>query len=186
MNIDYNLFVPKYYQMNPKHEDILFDGEELQNGMIVLVESSDWRMVISQDLESDGESLELAMCRNRWMRIHHLVIREEVVQFIAEYADKSKKKVSFPLHLSWLVMNQPVRDETSSTKVVDPPIDLREPEEKVVGTAPVKPWTAVSYDGADEDLREDYDRVRPAPARETPPWFEEVKEDFETRNETQI
>lgn len=137
-SIDYSLFVPKFYQMDPKHEDLLFDGTDLREGMIVLIEHPMYRADV--DVELSGAELEQAMRFNRWAMITRLNITGNELTFVAEYADGSKKKISASAKESWLMMLP------------------NEVEDRAVGTAQVtepKAWATTNtppFGGGDGDL----------------------------------
>jgi hypothetical protein len=87
------------YDMNPDTDDLLFDGTELRNGMIVLPESK------AQRAQRYGSHAD------RWCRAERITIRPSTIngvpvkflEFIGIYADGYKAKFSLGTVNSWIV-----------------------------------------------------------------------------------
>lgn len=102
-------FMPKYYRMDGATEDLLFDSEELREGMVVLIEDSSYRSDIRDEMS--GSNLELALKVNRWGKISKLRRTDSMVQFIAEYEDGTKAKRAYPFDVGWYVKKDISRSE---------------------------------------------------------------------------
>lgn len=170
--IDYGQFVEKYYVMDPKLEDLLFDGTELRDGMIVLVGDSSFREEITDGLR--GYKLEIAMERNRYCKISRVgrTFKNDQwnVVFLGEYVDGTKRKVVIAEDMPWIVVKQTMpiehgmvvtRDHLGidDSELANPPINLEDPD-KAVGTAQVsdnRAWATASsaFTGGDSDLEPD-------------------------------
>ncbi len=92
-------FVPRYYQLNPETDHLLFDGNELVDGMIVLLEDPGHRGVDEPMGEATASARQ--MC-NRWTQVSRLVNDGETVRFIGIYADGSQRKWVRPIEDAWL------------------------------------------------------------------------------------
>jgi hypothetical protein len=97
----YEKFVPRYYQMDPLSEDLLWDGSELKDGYQVLVGDAEFRVDIVDDVPANV--YDQAMVRNRWCTISRLFYGPDHVTFMAVYEDGSKRKVTFAGSIPWLV-----------------------------------------------------------------------------------
>lgn len=101
---EYDEFEPKYREMDPVTEKLLFDGSRLRNGMIVLPGSPERRVDISENM-TDAE-LDRAREHNRWVLVTELVIsagNPGGISFIAVYSDHTERKISAPMFWPWLV-----------------------------------------------------------------------------------
>lgn len=101
MHVPYDM-VEQYYSMNPTTEDLL-RGEDLKEGMVVLMESPFFRQDLGQ-MQHTNE-VRAAQKRNRWCIITRLKIDEERGQiwFIGLYADGSKMSRNDNINSGWLV-----------------------------------------------------------------------------------
>lgn len=95
------MFVPKYYEMDPATEDLLFDGRYLQDGMVILMGEPSVRAEILEQMED--EEIEIAKRFNRWMSISHVTWFGNSVAFLAHFPDGTKKKIVTGVHMPWLV-----------------------------------------------------------------------------------
>jgi len=110
--------VPNYYEMDPGTDDLLFSGEALMNGMVVLQAYMDRRV----DLKPPGKwfgsrkltKVELFQARieNRWCRVTDLSIVGHHLQFLAIYADGTKYVRSYNALRPWLVKLSSLEDLT--------------------------------------------------------------------------
>lgn len=114
-----SVFVDKFYQMDPKHEDLIADGSELKEGMVVMIGDKMFRADMNHLSHHPHPYLhERAMENNRWCTISQIKILERfyidmmgramsqaspVVTFVATYADGVKIKRSFPADCPWIV-----------------------------------------------------------------------------------
>lgn len=96
-----NRFVEKYYVMDPKTEDLLFDGYKIKNGMYVLIESHGMREDMGAELGQD--QMYLARMNNRWCMVAELSFTETMVQFIGVYDDGTKMKRNVNIEHAWFV-----------------------------------------------------------------------------------
>jgi hypothetical protein len=103
-----NPFVPKFYRMDPKTDDVLPSGHFLKNGMRVLIESSKRRINVDGELEPWQE--EQALQYNRWCTIGALEIGESFTRFIGVYDDGSKIMREHDTRTAWLVKIDSIRE----------------------------------------------------------------------------
>lgn len=110
------IFVDKHFVMDPRFDDLLFDGTELREGMIVLIEDSLMRATVPVD--EDSWDYDRALECNRWCTVGRIKItprygRNEMgdavgessplVSFIAIYPDGTKRKRQYDASYSWIV-----------------------------------------------------------------------------------
>jgi len=94
-------FVPKFYMMDPKTEDLLPNGRHLRNGMKVLIADSAQR---GKAKEMDQSWMrERLMRENRWCTVTELQVINNLTTFIGVYDDGVKFKRSNSTMDSWLV-----------------------------------------------------------------------------------
>lgn len=129
-------FVPKYYQMNPETEDVLFDGNALVNGMKVLIEDPEYRTTIPPNgfHGLNQEVLNRARRWNRWLTVSDLRFDKtnRSVSFIGiYYPDGVKMKITALIDLAWLVKKETIKPALSATDIVQHGIrgiDLLKPQ----------------------------------------------------------
>lgn len=108
-------FVSKFYRMNPETDDLIPFGDQLVNGMMVLIESNDFRTRADRPLE-DWE-LERALVNNRWCEVSNLRISPPrhdnpvLVEFIGVYEDGTKAKRAYSYSYSWYVKKDSIQVE---------------------------------------------------------------------------
>lgn len=107
MNI---VFVPRYYRMNPKTEDLFTDGKGLVNGMVILVENPDSRAIIKSTEMEDWE-YDRALVLNRWCTVSELNVVGGALIFVGVYEDGVKIKRNMSLYDSWLVKKDSLPDD---------------------------------------------------------------------------
>lgn len=115
--------VSKYYSMDPEKETVLFDGNELIEGMTVLIEAPELRVDL-RDVHSRPESFENALLWNRWCSIvSDVKVVEEhghvLVAFLAKYEDGTVRKRSHLLSNGWLVKKDSIPDQAYRWDDVD-------------------------------------------------------------------
>jgi hypothetical protein len=101
-------FIPKFYTMDPKTEDLLFSGRDLANGMVILVADSDSRQNLKR-LDADWE-LDRAFENNRWAKVTNLQVLGNSLSFVAVYEDGSKRIRSCSVSYAWFVKLDSVPD----------------------------------------------------------------------------
>jgi hypothetical protein len=97
-------FEPRYREMDPTTEKLLFDGSRLRNGMVVLYASPESRVEVREGM-NEGE-LDTARERNRWFIVSELTISigsPGSVAFIATYFDHTERKIEETMSSPWLV-----------------------------------------------------------------------------------
>jgi len=104
---DIKTFVPKFYVMNPKTEQVLPNGTMLRNGMSVLIEDSNLRVNVAKE---DAETWKVyrALQTNRWCRVDHVRVYvssegTQMVDFLGEYDDGTAFKRSYSTNYGWIV-----------------------------------------------------------------------------------
>lgn len=101
-------FVDKYYIMDPNEDGLLFDGRDLRNGMLVLVEDPTRRAsTIIGSTPMSTERYGQAMKWNRWCVVSNLLQEDETVHFLGSYEDGTIMKFSVDVRLGWLVKLKP-------------------------------------------------------------------------------
>lgn len=112
--------VSKFYRMNPETDDMISNGQLLENGMIVLLEDS----MIRADPDSPLSKYEVHRAEetNRWCEVSELEIRRRfehgetgyaigegspLVTFVGIYSDGVKIKRSYDSSYAWLVKKNP-------------------------------------------------------------------------------
>lgn len=97
-----SMFVSQFYEMDPEFEDILYDGTELKNGMVVLIESYHGR---AEQCSADSSPTLIAENKilNRWATVERVHFQHGNVHFVAVYGDGTKVKRNYLDALSWLV-----------------------------------------------------------------------------------
>jgi len=113
-------FLDRFFRMNPKTDDLLFDGTYLRDGMTVLVGDASQRMEITDDM--DVYHRDQAELTNAWYTITHVMTNQKYVTFLATYEDGSKRKVTFPLGVPWLVRLNTLYKADGSTEAM-PAVD---------------------------------------------------------------
>lgn len=92
------------YLLDPTTEDIAFSGDELKEGMIVLIENVLSRYYTGTPLEnlSTGDR-HRHLTSSRWCKIERLDTSGQFTRFIGVYADGSKCVRSYPKSCAWIV-----------------------------------------------------------------------------------
>jgi len=96
-------WVDQYYMMNPETEIILFDGEMLRDGMVVLIESPIQRADTSFNSGFVPKARYANQVKNRWCTVSDLRKTASRVSFIGIYEDGTKVKREYDKSLAWLV-----------------------------------------------------------------------------------
>jgi hypothetical protein len=96
----YRGIVEQYYEMNPETETLLFDGDALQDGMTVLIDSG-----YRQDLDEIESHYDYHKARinNRWCTVSNLIQKGDLLTFIGTYEDGVMEKRTFNSSIAWLV-----------------------------------------------------------------------------------
>lgn len=104
-----NMFVSNHFFMDPQTDDLLGSGRALKNGMVVLVEDNMQRVDVSRS-NLDGYTNERMIENNRWCEVSELEITsvrrgdgDDLVRFVAIYADGIKRKRTYSVHYAWFV-----------------------------------------------------------------------------------
>jgi hypothetical protein len=97
-------FVPKFYRMNPETDDLVM-GSDLKDGMVVLIESSNFRLRHDEPMV-DWE-MDRALENNRWCTVTNLKFSNAfdapIATFIGVYEDGTKYKRSYGTGYAWYV-----------------------------------------------------------------------------------
>jgi hypothetical protein len=130
-------YVDKYFTMDPETDDLLSSGRELVPGMIVLLEGTNFRIDISDGIESLDAGDRYSVDKyNRWVYVLSPSIDHEsnMVIFVARYADGTKRQIHVSLNHAWFVKkdSKPYRPSDASHWVqnanrCDHPIDMFAP-----------------------------------------------------------
>lgn len=122
--IDVKECVQKYFEMDPKTEDLLFDGTHLRNGMTVLIEDPEEK----QDFDSANASRTDPAARgimwrarklNRWCTVSNLLVEGDFALFVGIYEDGGKMKRMHEVDSSWFVKKDSIpAEEPKSTPII--------------------------------------------------------------------
>lgn len=113
--------IGKYEVMDPATEDLLFDGYELKNGMIVVIEDVDLRWEVVDNPNS--HQAHYLMIMNRWARISNVFVRSQKVEFIATYEDGITVKRTTDIGKAWIVKRDS-RPDYSRLKLISEPHNI--------------------------------------------------------------
>lgn len=93
--------VDKWYEMDPELETLLYTGHELQEGMIVLIESPNRKVEVRGELSD--EQLYRGHRWNRWFMISKIFQDSNGgVTFRAEYEDGTAAKLAVDVNEAWI------------------------------------------------------------------------------------
>jgi hypothetical protein len=97
-------FITVDYLLDPATENILFTGDELKEGMVVLIEGTIHRSYNGEPLPNltPHQRRDILTCA-RWCKIETLAVRGGYARFIGIYADGSKCVRVYPSYESWIV-----------------------------------------------------------------------------------
>lgn len=105
-------FESQFYRMNRKTVELLANGSQLKNGMIVLIEDYmarvDIERAFAKDLEYrpvDPYALRRAETNNRWCRVSNVAHdkNHQQIVFVGEYADGTKVQRRYSDSYAWYV-----------------------------------------------------------------------------------
>jgi hypothetical protein len=105
-NVVRKSFVDKYYEMDPKTEDLLFDGTYISEGMVVLIQSPSYKETLIETSVSNGKYDEIWRAKkyNRWCTVSDVKSNERgIVSFIGVYEDGTKRKHCHDVFDAWIV-----------------------------------------------------------------------------------
>lgn len=119
LTVDVEPFVGKYYMMQGSIEELLFDGHDLRNGMVVLTEDpmnrQDLMVLENRNSISYSNAFGMALMYNRWCTVTQLRkgdLQNPKIQFVGVYADGSKRKWRVDQDDAWLVKRDSIPEET--------------------------------------------------------------------------
>lgn len=94
--------VDKFYIMNPSDEDLIPYGNQLQEGMVILLEHYGMRRELKET--TDGANRALLYERNQWCRVIDLDLSTSSTQirFTGVYHDGTKRRRQYNVDHSWL------------------------------------------------------------------------------------
>lgn len=103
-----SLYVDQHYVAQSEFEDILF-GEDLRDGMIVLIEDSLMRADLGH-LSSHYDRARAEEC-NRWCEVSRLRFvanpQSPMVRFVGQYPDGTMRVRTYGASHAWIVKRQP-------------------------------------------------------------------------------
>ena len=110
MNDAESMYVSKWYVMDPQFEDLVF-GDDLREGMIVLLEDSMFRTDLAHIVS--GYDQDRADECNRWCEVTQLRVisrtdehgrpSSPLIRFIGRYGDGTKRVRQFDASFAWVV-----------------------------------------------------------------------------------
>jgi len=106
IEINGNRFVSKFFQMDPKTEDLLSNGSMLKEGMVVMIEDDFGRVDVERDTKVERYDLARALENNRWCTVSEIETHSQnydIISFVATYEDGTKKKRTFNKSYAWYV-----------------------------------------------------------------------------------
>lgn len=103
--------VDQFYEMDPKTEDLLFDGTLLKDGMVVLIEAPQMRMPLQfEDGPLSRDQMDVARVTNRWCEIVRVEVEPRApfqisptVSFVGKFGDGVRRKRNTPIDYAWIV-----------------------------------------------------------------------------------
>jgi hypothetical protein len=101
-------FVPKFYRMDNRVEDMIPTGRFLQEGMKVTYATSNVRLRI-EDVVTDWQ-LDRALSMNRWFTVTDLQITGVYANFTAVFDDGTKEVKNEYLNTPWYVKRDSIKD----------------------------------------------------------------------------
>lgn len=102
--------VERFYTMKKEHEYLERDGENLKNGMVVLLAQDLLRWPLENRQESDFQNFDEVLKTNRWCTISEISFNGYMVTFVGIYQDGRTFRRTFPKDVAWLVKKNPVID----------------------------------------------------------------------------
>lgn len=110
-DLNMDLFVSRFYEMQPATDELLPNGRNLTDGMCVLIDDQNLRQSLNVLMHPDNtmyeEILYKARESNRWCIVSELEILDhlnfQVVVFTACYPDGLRRQRIVPLEKAWLV-----------------------------------------------------------------------------------
>lgn len=156
--VNTNDFVEQFFEMDPATDDLIFDGTNLRNGMVVLIEDDSLRRAVS-DISSLRDRDRAQVLRyQRWAKVSCVSIDMQTTRFIATYADGSKRKIAIGTNNAWYVKKDSMTaDEQVPGQVSIPVVDL--------SYGPTTPRDVLSTEGVSYSP---FDRATFPPRRENP------------------
>lgn len=109
--MDLSRFVDKYYEMDPKTDDLIPSGGRLAPGMRVLFENPNKRVLL-EHIDHDGATMEKALRWNRWATIVEVQIFDKAVTVAVVYDDGTKKLLLANVRDGWYVKIDNTTEET--------------------------------------------------------------------------
>lgn len=100
------------YEMDPVTDVLLFSGEELAEGYIVLVEDPDFRFYREDEyaagVQESSRIVQERRMTNRWCRVLRVDIDggSKRVSFTGIYADGVVRKRNYSLEVAWLAKRE--------------------------------------------------------------------------------
>jgi hypothetical protein len=119
------IYMDKHYAMNPEFDDLLPEGTDLKDGMIVLLEDSMMRGDVDRATR-DKYEFERVSEVNQWCTVSNIKITQRwerddmgrvlsegspLVSFIATYPDGVKRKRTYDASYAWLVKKASIPTE---------------------------------------------------------------------------
>jgi hypothetical protein len=110
--IDLSEFIEQYYEMVPETEDVMPSGEDLEEGMRVVVEDptsrknlDELRYHIERGTAFSPALLATARMTNRWCEVTDVAIWDDegYITFVGVYDDGVKRQRKHPIDTAWIV-----------------------------------------------------------------------------------
>lgn len=116
--IAYANIIPRYYQMDPETDDLLY-ADELEDGMMVLIGEPEGRAD-----ETNPEFFGMSLLNfNRWCKVSKLRLNHDIVTFIGVYPDGSKTRRVSDATMTWLVKKATIPTPPASEALLLSSID---------------------------------------------------------------
>jgi len=135
-------FVPKYFEMDPKTDDLLRKGNLLEDGMVVLLEPAVFRVDVQGLAEAiksgaNPSLTEQALRWNRWVTVSDLGWGgDDMCSFVGIYHDGTKKQIQVSNDYAWYIK------KNSMPKPFDDEADMLDQQERgrPVEGGPTRVW----------------------------------------------
>lgn len=120
-----NSFVPKFYRMDPKTDDLLVNGRKIRNGMKILIERPWSREEVSlfysphpYNIFMNLDELQIRKAKkyNRWSVVSNYSFDGTVVHFVGTHDDGTKDKYDIPCGAAWYVKKDSIPESNLCDK----------------------------------------------------------------------
>jgi hypothetical protein len=109
------MYVPYDYVAHTEHDVIIWSGDELLPGMIVLIEDT----IVRSNPERLGTSVYEDRRINetaRWCEVKRVEVRDGIIKMLAEYPDGTQSIRQYHKAYSWIAKRDSIPTETQESE----------------------------------------------------------------------